>query len=96
MFKKTSMADLVAKSRLLTGYLELLINRKYKRPTGEKSDGDNNHVYIEILTPSDPKQRGAQLSLAFNINLSKVFDELAKRGVMVSCLHCNITVLRIH
>ncbi|KAL8560952.1 hypothetical protein ACOMHN_022071 [Nucella lapillus] len=34
VLKKTSMKDLAAKSRLLTGYLELLINHTYKRPEG--------------------------------------------------------------
>lgn len=82
VFKKTTMQQLVAKSRMLTSYLELLIQRKYKKPEGlEGGDGDRDHVYIEILTPSDPKQRGAQLSLAFSIDIHTVAQELAKRGV---------------
>lgn len=87
VFAKTSMKDLVAKSRLLTGYLELLVNRKYKKPIASETitaSGDSGCIYVEILTPSDPKQRGAQLSLAFSIDLHIVIAELSKRGVVVS------------
>ncbi|PVD31768.1 hypothetical protein C0Q70_07186 [Pomacea canaliculata] len=85
VFAKTSMKDLVAKSRLLTGYLELLVNRKYKKPIASETitaSGDSGCIYVEILTPSDPKQRGAQLSLAFSIDLHIVIAELSKRGVV--------------
>ncbi|KAL8585702.1 hypothetical protein ACOMHN_022348 [Nucella lapillus] len=83
VLKKTSMKDLAAKSRLLTGYLELLINHTYKRPEeAAPTDGDLDHVYMDIFTPSDPKQRGAQLSLSFNIDIHNVFDQLSKRGVV--------------
>lgn len=37
VFAKTSMKDLVAKSRLLTGYLELLVNRKKRMTNSGKS-----------------------------------------------------------
>lgn len=86
------MKDLVAKSRMLTGYLELLINRTYKRRAGEVADGNPDHIRVEILTPSDPQQRGAQLSLAFSIDLIQVINELTKRGVVVSCLHHDLEV----
>ncbi|KAK7091303.1 hypothetical protein V1264_009004 [Littorina saxatilis] len=81
VFNKTSMKELVGKSRLLTGYLELLINRCYHKPAGAV-DGDGDHVYVDIITPSDPKQRGAQLSLSFNINVHQVINELSRRGVV--------------
>lgn len=37
------------------------------------------------MTPSDPEQRGCQLSLKFNIDISLVYEELIRRGVAV-CL----------
>ncbi|XP_041361628.1 kynureninase-like isoform X2 [Gigantopelta aegis] len=81
IFNKTTMEDLRKKSKLLTGYLELLINQKYKRPTdGSKSVQDE--LYIEILTPADPEQRGAQLSLKFSVDIHVISDELQKRGVI--------------
>ncbi|KAL0190156.1 hypothetical protein M9458_012854, partial [Cirrhinus mrigala] len=68
IFNRTSMKDLRKKSVLLTGYLEYLIRHYY---TKDPSDPDKPSV--RIITPSDPEQRGCQLSLA-------VFEELEKRG----------------
>ena len=50
----------------------------------QNSDQSEKEVHVEILTPSDPDQRGAQLSLSFSINIVQVFEELRKRGVVVS------------
>lgn len=77
----TSMKELCRKSLLLTGYLEYLIRRHYSEDAAQP---DRPHV--RIITPSDPKQRGCQLSLCFSINIRAVFQELEKRGVAVSLL----------
>lgn len=82
IFSKTSMEALRQKSLILTGYLETLIKSKYQQPEGQKVENDNDNVYIDIFTPSDPKQRGAQLSLAFNVGILEIFKELEKRGVV--------------
>ncbi|TPX62452.1 kynureninase [Spizellomyces sp. 'palustris'] len=69
VFSRTSMEDLRAKSVLLTGYLEALL---------EGIPG------FTILTPADPAQRGCQLSLLFRPGLMlKVLEELEKKGVVV-------------
>lgn len=62
------MTQLRAKSKLLTGYLEHLVQ--------------TNFPDVKILTPSDPDQRGCQLSLLFNIDVTNVNKELANRGVI--------------
>lgn len=96
IFQKTSISQLVEKCRLLTGYLEARIIQQYGYPDESVQNGlaqnetDNSsggqvsakHVYVEILTPSDLSQRGAQLSLSFSVNITKVFTELMKRGVV--------------
>lgn len=80
----TSMKALRRKSLLLTGYLEYLIKRYH---TGDPAQPHRPHV--RIITPSDPEQRGCQLSLNFSVHIRKVFDELEKRGVAVSTLLSN-------
>lgn len=39
---------------------------------------------VEIITPSDPKQRGSQLSISFSVPLQLVQEELEKLGIVVS------------
>lgn len=43
-----------------------------------------------IITPSDPEQRGCQLSLKFNVDISHVYDELVKRGVAVCIYYLSV------
>ena len=43
-------------------------------------------VLFELLTPSDPEQRGAQLSIKFLRNTFTLHEELEKRGIVVSGL----------
>ena len=78
---KTSMRELRSKSLLLTAYLEHLLTTTYPKPSGGQDDG---LPYVEIITPTDPQQRGNQLSIKLSINVVKVFDELKKRAVVVS------------
>jgi kynureninase len=51
VFNKTSITEIRKKSLLLTGYLEHLLLTTFS--------GDD----FKIITPADPKQRGAQLSI---------------------------------
>ena len=64
------MAALRAKSEQLTGYLEWLISQK------------NTNANIRIITPSDPTQRGCQLSLQTLSNGRAIFDRLTAAGVI--------------
>ncbi|XP_076016210.1 kynureninase [Genypterus blacodes] len=88
VFNMTSMRELRRKSILLTGYLELMIRRLYT-----KDPKQPDKPYIHILTPSDPQQRGCQLSLMFSVPIQNIFHELEKRGVFSDMREPN--VLRI-
>lgn len=79
IFTKTTMKDLRKKSILLTGYLEHLLQHYYSE---DKSKPRKPHV--RIITPSNPAERGCQLSLSFSVPIRAVFQELEKRGVAVS------------
>merc|ERR1719310_2243665 len=71
---------------LLTGYLEFLIGQLAVA---------NEPAPFSVITPSDPRQRGAQLSVKFNdaAVCDAVFAELEKRGVVLD--HRKPNVLRV-
>jgi kynureninase len=65
------LAPLRAKSELLTGYLEFWINS-----LGLSAS------QLEIITPTDPAQRGCQLSLLVHERGRELFDFLARQGIV--------------
>ncbi|KXS11948.1 kynureninase [Gonapodya prolifera JEL478] len=70
VFAKTSMEQLRAKSVLLTGYLIALLDQEV---------GDANFV---VITPRDPNERGAQLSLLLKTKVGPIFEGLLRKGVV--------------
>ncbi|XP_077990330.1 kynureninase-like [Glandiceps talaboti] len=86
IFMQTSMSELRQKSLLLTGYLEFLIKKYYSKSSSSghlSSDKvDDTKPYVRIITPSDPNQRGCQLSLAFSVPIKAMYEELEKRGIV--------------
>lgn len=69
IFTEAGMDRLRAKSVSLTGYLEFLLQRQ----ASEK---------FSILTPSDQKRRGAQLSIRLGNAGRKICDQLTAEGVI--------------
>jgi kynureninase len=69
IFDEVGMDKLIAKSKLLTGYLEFLLL------SGKRKD-------FKIITPEDVAQRGCQLSIVMNENGKKTFDALTQNGVI--------------
>jgi len=70
LFGKTSIDQLREKSLLLTGFLEFLLGRL-------------NNMPIEIITPSSPDQRGAQLSLFLPEKSKEVHRRMKEEGIIV-------------
>lgn len=69
IFDEAGFSRLQAKSRKLTGYLHTLL----------ASIGGN----FEIITPTEPERRGAQLSLYFGDRAKALQQQLAEEGVVV-------------
>ena len=57
----------------LTGFLEVIIQRINQNAGTEK---------IRLMTPSNPAQRGCQLSLLIDNEGKKVFDYLTAQGII--------------
>jgi len=70
IFEKAGMRRIRKKSILLTGYLEFLLHQL-------------SNIRFEVITPNDPVQRGAQLSLYFTKNGKAVHEALTSKGIIV-------------
>lgn len=76
---RAGMPALRAKSELLTGYLELLLQRMM------------DPGVVEVITPADHRARGCQLSLFWHLDVEAVFALLHKRGVFLDIRKPNVT-----
>ncbi|KAI9846766.1 MAG: Kynureninase (L-kynurenine hydrolase) [Sclerophora amabilis] len=77
VFSSTSMSAIRAKSVQLTGYLEHLLLRRLQ-------DAEPAPKPYSIITPSDPDERGAQLSIRLYPGfLETMMKELEVQGVVV-------------
>ena len=69
IFEEAGIENLRIKSKRLTAYFEALL---------KEIPGDD----ISIITPSDPEQRGAQLSIRVKNAKKNLYNELSERGVI--------------
>jgi kynureninase len=69
LFEDAGIKNIRKKSILLTGYLEFLLQQL-------------SNVKFEIITPADPQQRGAQLSLYFRRDAKAIHQKLADNAVI--------------
>lgn len=70
LFDKAGIENLREKSIALTGYLEFLI-------------GQLKTENCEIISPSDPSARGAQLSLFFKERAKEIYTRLIEKGIVI-------------
>ena len=68
IFARAGMEQLIIKSRLLTGYLEFLVNNLKNKP-------------LLLLTPSNPEARGCQLSIQIKNAEENLLKKLTERGI---------------
>ena len=69
LFNEVGIDKLITKSKRLTGYFEFLLNQ-----LGEDS--------IKIITPSNPKERGCQLSIQVKNADKSLHTKLTKAGII--------------
>lgn len=74
IFDRAGIKALRQKSIQLTGYLEWLLQYELQQ-VGARHD-------IEMITPSNPDERGCQLSLRTKRNGKKLFEKLTQKGVI--------------
>jgi len=69
IFMEAGIKNIFEKQRKLTGYMEFLLDSL-------------NTDKFRIITPRDPAQRGAQLSIVVKEDGKKIFDALTEAGVV--------------
>ena len=69
IFEEAGMNALIEKSKKLTGYLEFLL-------------GEIRDERISVITPSNPNERGCQLSIRVKNADKKLFKAISERGVI--------------
>ena len=79
LFQKAGIKALRQKSILLTGYLEHLLRAM-----------DTDEIVFKIITPSNPRERGCQLSIAIRREGKKIFASLTRKGIVVDWREPNV------
>lgn len=79
IFRKAGINRLRKKSVILTGYLEYLLNVM-----------DPQREHFEILTPTNPDERGCQLSIFLKHDGKKIFNSIQKRGIIADWRDPNV------
>jgi len=77
IFDKAGIVALREKSEKLTAYMEFLLHQL-------------SALSFNIITPSNPTQRGCQLSLLFNENGRGIFEKLTQNGVIADWREPNV------
>jgi kynureninase len=81
IFDEVGIEALRAKSDLLTGFLEFLIRDQMQKQNTED---------FTIITPSDPIDRGAQLSLLALKNGKELFNKITSKGIIADWREPNV------
>ncbi|RTL13833.1 MAG: kynureninase [Flavobacteriaceae bacterium] len=81
MFAEVGMDKLITKRNLITSYLEFILHQIDKELEGAD---------FEIITPSDPEERGCQLSVYLHGQGRELFDRLMKNGVITDWREPNV------
>ena len=81
IFMEAGIQNLRTKSIRLTSYLEFVI---------QNISDNSTDMSFEIITPSNPEERGAQLSILAHGKGKELFDYLTKEGVIADWREPNV------
>jgi kynureninase len=81
IFHQAGISNLRNKSKNLTSYLYFVL---------EEAKKSNPSLQFEIITPNNPNERGAQLSLLTNEDGRALFDFLTKSNIIVDWREPNV------
>lgn len=81
IFDEVGMTSLIQKSKLMTQYLEFII---------EDISGKSTSTSFEIITPKNPNERGCQLSILAHGAGKNLFDKLTEEGVIADWREPNV------
>ncbi|MDA8895354.1 kynureninase [Flavobacteriales bacterium] len=81
IFEEVGMDQLIAKSRLLVAYLEYILTQ-----VALKFDNCN----FESITPTNPEEKGCQVSVLLHGQRKELFDKLTKKGVLADWREPNV------
>ena len=79
IFNRATINALRKKSVLLTGFLEFLLG-----------EFDAEEKYYSMITPTNPHERGCQLSLLIHSNGKNIFKRILQEGVIVDWREPNV------
>lgn len=80
IFTEVGMEKIRSKSIMLTAYLEFIL-KEVEEKSGQR---------LEIITPSDTEQRGAQLSIIIEGRNKSIVEQLAQNGIVVDWREPNV------
>jgi len=81
IFIEAGMHNLVAKGKMLSGYLIFILN---------EINHHTNKKIIEIITPQEENQRSCQVSMLMLEDGKRIFDELIKAGIIADWREPNV------
>ncbi len=81
IFAEAGMEKIFAKAKLLTGYLHFILNEVNR---------EQQESLIEIITPSNERERGSQVSMLMMRNGKAIFQALAEQGIFADWREPNV------
>ncbi|HRP61359.1 MAG TPA: kynureninase, partial [Vicingus sp.] len=90
IFDEVGMEKLLKKQRLLSSYLEFIIDDINSYLTTHHSSPNTQHPSLEIITPRNWNERGCQVSIVAHGYGKNLFNKLLDKGVITDWREPNV------